>query len=309
MKNQKVAALLAAFLIAIVGAGLLWAQKRAYAQHGIELWPTDDGARLGVRLEDVTSEKVGELKLPGEYGAIVTQVDEDSPAAKAGLEKNDVILEFAGEKVWSAAQLRRMIQETPPGRVVALKVSRSGQTRTLNVTLQAGHHHAFGDGTLHMPEIVIPDVKIPHEWFDIMGGTRLGISADNLTPQLAEYFGVKERKGVLVREVKADSPAQKAGLKAGDCIVRVDDTAVATVDDLHRALSKSAKGAAPEKREVKLTIVRERHEQTVKAELEFWGLHRERYTADNDELEQELGHQHLAPPEEPLMFFGEDADL
>ena len=85
--------------------------------------------RLGVRISDVTAERLAELKLAGETGVVIEEVEAESPAAKAGLQKNDVILTFAGERVRSAAQLRRLVQETPAGRTVTLEISRGGQDR------------------------------------------------------------------------------------------------------------------------------------------------------------------------------------
>lgn len=222
------------------------------------------GAWLGVRLKDVTAEKAKELKLPGEYGVIVKDVEEESPAAKAGLAKDDVILEFAGEKVRSAAHLRRLVRETPPGRSVTLLASRAGQTRTLTATLAEGRDRIFQLRTLP-PVPPIPEIEIPEFDFVWRGrGARLGISADELTPQLAEYFGVKGGKGILVREVVVGSAAQKAGLKAGDVIVAVDGKEVATVSKLRRALA----GDTDAKRKATLTIVRDRREQTLPVELE-----------------------------------------
>jgi predicted metalloprotease with PDZ domain len=91
----------------------------------------------------------------------------------------------------------------------------------------------------------------------------LGISGDELTPQLAEYFGVEQGKGVLVREVMAGSAADKAGLKAGDVIVAVEDEPVATLGELRRTLRRQG-----EDNEVTLTLVRNRRAQTVKVTLE-----------------------------------------
>jgi membrane-associated protease RseP (regulator of RpoE activity) len=223
-----------------------------------------DGTWLGVRLEEVTAEKAKELKLAGEYGVTVKDVEEGSPAAKAGVAKDDVIVEFAGEKVRSVAQLGRLVRETPPGRTVTLLVSRAGQPRTLSVKLEAR-----AEGTFEMPGMPpmprLPNIEIPE--FDFVWqarGVRLGISGDELTPQLAEYFGVKQGKGVLVREVVVGSAAAKAGLKAGDVIVAVDGKEVASVGKLRRALA----GDTEEKRKVTLTIVRDKREQTLAVELE-----------------------------------------
>src|SRR5271157_2230356 len=90
---------------------------------------------LGVDIADVTAERLSALKLKEEHGAEITMVDQDAPAKKAGLEEHDVILSVNGAAVESAAQLRRMIKETPPGRVVTLGVSRDGQPLTIKVQL------------------------------------------------------------------------------------------------------------------------------------------------------------------------------
>lgn len=227
------------------------------------------GSWLGVRLEDVTAEKAKELKLASEYGVIVKDVEENSPAAKAGLIKGDVILEFAGEKVRSAAHLRRLVRETPAGRTVTLQVNRAGQLRTLSAKLEAGGDRFFDlpvpSPLPHMPEM--PKFEGPEfEFVWQARGARLGISGDDLTPQLAEYFGVKQGKGVLVREVVVGSAAAKAGLKAGDVIVAVDGKEVASVGKLRRALAGDKE--AKEARKVTLTIVRDKREQTVAVELE-----------------------------------------
>jgi C-terminal processing protease CtpA/Prc len=224
----------------------------------------------------VTAEKARELKLPGEYGALVESVDEDSAAAKAGLQKGDVIVEFAGERVRSEAQLRRLIRETPAGRTVSLQVIREGQARTLSAKLQSRTNELH----VQVPEIRIPEMRIgpsmpgPFNYrgfnFQFGGGRpSLGISGDELTTQLASYFGVKQGKGVLVREVVVGSPAAKAGLKAGDVIVAVDGKSVATVAELRKALEIKS---GEEKRKLDLTVVRDHHEQTVPVELERPGL-------------------------------------
>ncbi|MBI1940243.1 MAG: PDZ domain-containing protein, partial [Acidobacteria bacterium] len=273
------------FGVGLVAAGLLWAQEEPEDPVWIEAAPGPEAkimnfnfalggqSRLGLGIADVDAEKAKELKLPGEYGALVKRVEDDSPAAKAGIQKDDVILEFAGERVHSAAQLQRLVRETPAGRNVTLVVSRAGQARTVALKLEKREgHFAFAPGGIHMaPPIaatpVVPEFefKLPdHDFLWFAGGSRLGISGDELTTQLAEYFGVKQGKGVLVREVVVGSAAEKAGLKAGDVIVRVDDEEVPNVSKLRRALGQRR----DEKRTAKLTIVRDRKEQTLTAELE-----------------------------------------
>lgn len=213
-------------------------------------------AWLGVHASDVTPEKMAELKLKEEYGALVTEVEEGSPAAAAGLRKNDVILEFQGERVESVAELQRLVRETPPGRTVRLLVSRDGRVQTLTAKLERREHVR--------EQIRIPWLRIPEFEIKVLGTRpRLGISGDELTPQLAEYFGVKQGKGVLVREVMSGSPAQKAGVKAGDVIVRLDGATIEDMGDLRRVLGEKKGGDT-----VTLTIVREGAETTLKVQLE-----------------------------------------
>ena len=222
------------------------------------------GVWLGVTIGDVTAEKAKELKLAGEYGAFVKEVHENSPAAKAGLQKDDVIVEFAGEKVRSAAQVRRLVHETPADRNVTIVVSRAGQTKSLSAKLEPRSDRVFEMPTPAIAATPMPHVRVPEfnfVWAD--HGARLGISADELTPQLAEYFGVKQGKGILVREVVVGSAAEKGGLKAGDVIVAVDGKEVPSVSKLRRALASEKE----EKRKVALTIVRDKHEQTLSVEI------------------------------------------
>jgi serine protease Do len=243
----------------IVASGPEHVEKRVIRLGG------DEASWLGVSVSDVNSEKAKELKLSGEYGTIVEDVRDDSPAAKAGLKKGDVILQFAGEKVRSAANLRRLVRETPAGRTVSIEVSRNGSTQKLTAKIaEAPEMKWFSQ--FEGPHVEIPDVHVPDLDFNVIfaDGPRLGVSADELTPQLADYFGVKQGKGVLVREVEDGTPAQKAGLKAGDVIVKAGDDAIASVLDLRKALRKNPS----EKRQVILTIVRDRKEQTVSVQLE-----------------------------------------
>lgn len=267
-------------------------------------------AWLGVWIDDVTPERAQELELPAPTGAVIEGVEEDSPAAQAGLQENDVILGFAGERVRSAAQLRRLVRETPPGRTATVEVSRAGQTRSLEVVLEERRPRVLGR-RIPLPEVRLPEIEIPDFDVHIFGHrARLGISGDQLTPQLAEYFGVKQGRGVLVREVLAGSPAAKAGLQAGDVIVRVGQEEVSSVGGLRRALASEREG-----KQVMLTIVRSRREQTIKVELEEPRRYSPRRTAEFDvvvpperwaQYEMKLGaaaeemEQHLQGVEEKI---------
>jgi len=207
---------------------------------------------LGVELNDVTSDQVRDLKLGGEYGAYVKEVEKDSPAAKAGLQAGDVILQFGGDKVRSVAELRRLVSETPAGRNIEIQVRRNGEDKTLNATVEARNEGAeplLGK----LRDEVWPRINVPVYDFSFdFGGPRLGVAVDPLTEQLGEYFGVKDGKGVLVREVNSGSAAAKAGLKAGDCITKIDSAPVESANELHRALLRK-QGESREGRDVTLT--------------------------------------------------------
>ena len=101
------------------------------------------GPHLGVSLSDVGSEEQSRLKLGDARGALVTKVHADTPAAKAGLKADDLIVRFDGEAVRSAAHLSRLVRETPAGRTVAIEVNRGGATQRLSATLDTSRRFGF----------------------------------------------------------------------------------------------------------------------------------------------------------------------
>jgi len=232
---------------------------------------SDEGGEswLGVSIADVTADRLGALKLKEEKGAEVTMVDQDAPAGKAGLQEHDVILSMNGTPIESAAQLRRMIHETPPGRVITLGLSRNGQPISVKVQLanREKEFSMYGPDSksfeVHVPEVHVPEIHIPE--IDIPSITmvmatasvRSGLTVENITPQLGEFFGVKNSNGVLVRNVEKGSRAEKAGLRAGDVIVKVNDQSVHdTSDFMHAVRSRNANS-------VKLVVMRDRKEQNL----------------------------------------------
>lgn len=217
---------------------------------------------MGVDIADVTAERLSELKLKEEHGAEITMVDQDAPAGKAGLREHDVILSLNGSAVESAAQLRRMIKETPPGRVVTLGISRDGQPLTIKVQLAdrrksmawSPENHEFN---FQIPQISIPDIDVPISVVIGHSSLRSGLMVENITPQLGDFFGVKGGKGVLVRSVEKGSRGEKAGFHAGDVIVKVNDQPVHDTSDFTHALRTKSGGSAA------VTVVRDKREQTL----------------------------------------------
>jgi serine protease Do len=217
---------------------------------------------LGVDIADVSPERLGELKLKEEHGAEVTMVDQDAPAGKAGLHEHDVIVSLNGTAVESAAQLRRMIKETPPGRVVNLGVSRDGQPMTIKVQLADRRKSMAWEPQVHvdmprMPEITIPDFDLPVSVVVVHQSARSGLMVENITPQLGDFFGVKDGKGVLVRTVEKGSRGEKAGFRAGDVVVKVNNQPVHDTSDFTHALRSSSGSTAA------VTVMREKKEQNL----------------------------------------------
>ena len=220
---------------------------------------------LGVDISDVTAERLAVLKLKEEKGVEVTMVDQDAPAGKAGIKEHDVILSMNGTTIESGAQLRRMIHETPPGRVVTFGLSRDGQSMTVKVQLSDKHKEFPMPGSdfhFNMPEFHMPDIDIPRiEIMTVTSSMRSGLTLENITQQLGDFFGVKNGNGVLVRSVEKGSRAERAGFRAGDVIVKVNDEAVHDTSDFtHAVHSRDGKS-------VSVGVVRDKKEQNLNLTL------------------------------------------
>ncbi len=229
----------------------------------VEIVRIGGGARLGVALEEIDAADVGRLGLREERGALVKDVEDGSPAAEAGIKEGDVVVRYQGEVVQSAAQLARLVRETPPGRKVTVEVSRNGALQELNATLEErkGPTHIGGDFDFELPEIPpmppVPDAPalpairawdrddgpglLTHGFFGLRPA-KLGIRYQELGDQLAKHFKVEDG-AVLVSSVEPGSPAEKAGLKAGDVIVEVNGAAVKSGGDLRDQLGRLEPGA------------------------------------------------------------------
>ncbi len=234
--------------------------------------PSEDSggsAYLGVDIADITSDRLGALKLKEEKGVEITMVDQDAPAGKAGIKEHDVILTMNGTAIESKTQLQRMIHETPPGRLVTLGLSRDGQAMTIKVQL-ADRRNEFSfkgmkegdwDKNFHVevpPLNNLPDFDVPNIGVVVVhSSVRSGLMVENLTPQLGEFFGAKNGNGVLVRSVEKGSRADKAGLRAGDVITRVGDQPVHDTSDFSHALRSHGAGS------VSVGVIRNKKEQTL----------------------------------------------
>ncbi len=259
---------------------------------------TGSGSYLGVVLRDVSQADVERHGLSGEYGAYVESVSKGSPATKAGLQADDVIRSWNGQRVESVAQLTRFVRETPPKRAVRLGVAREGAERTVSVTLGERADAAWAvrgrlaDGSQMRVRIMdemrekmrevrekvrearlrVCAVRIEEETDEgggerrvviIRGGRgRLGVRLQELTDQLGEYFGVQGGEGALVTSVRDESPAAKAGLQAGDVIVALGGESVGDPGEV----VGSVRGAEAGPREV--TGMRDGQRRTLTVVLE-----------------------------------------
>jgi S1-C subfamily serine protease len=232
------------------------------------------GSQIGISVRDVAAADVTRDKLSGLAGAVVDDVRQNGPAAKAGMREGDVIVTFDGERIRSARHLTRLVEETPEGREIEAVVMRNGERVAMKMTATAPEPFAFFNQlsqlssrfeprelrfeprtyTFSTPSLAGRDLGL----FYARGRTRLGVGVQDLTEQLGEYFGAKE--GALVTSVDDGTPAKTAGLKAGDVITKVNGEAVRSSAELRQRLAQASG-------EVTITLMRDRKEMTVKTTL------------------------------------------
>lgn len=182
---------------------------------------------IGIGITDVTPENAKFFDQSSASGAVVTQVDADSPGGRAGLQIGDVITEIDGQKVTDAGELQVVVGEKQPGTRINLTVDRNGKTMTIPVTLEAlGGHAAEGEnsGQTH-------------------GKARWGIGLENLTPELRNQINAPaDVHGAVIEQVQPGSPADNAGLQQGDIILEVNRHKTPSAADVQQALSSIPKG-------------------------------------------------------------------
>ncbi|HET7108309.1 MAG TPA: PDZ domain-containing protein [Candidatus Acidoferrum sp.] len=232
------------------------------------------GGWLGVGVSEVSAEKMKSLKLPEERGALLGKIVPDSPAAKAGLKENDVVLELNGQRIEGTEQFRRMIHEIPAGRTANLAVWRDGRSQNIKVTVgkqESGNMKVFADGpksfAFKMPMLPeMPEMSgLDHlRTFAMVSPGRplLGIDAENLKGDFGNFFGAPDGEGVLVRSVFANSPASKAGLKAGDVITSLNGDRIRNTSELREKLL-----ARHEEKNIQLGVLRNKSEVKLSVEL------------------------------------------
>ena len=183
---------------------------------------------IGIGIADVTPENAKFFDESNASGGVVTQVEPDSPGAKAGLQIGDVITEIDGQKVTDAGELQVIVGQKQPGSKITLKVFRDGKTMTVPVTLEAlGSRGAEGNDDSGKGE----------------GKMHWGIGLGNLTPDLRDQLQApRDIHGAVIEQVQPGSSADNAGLQQGDIILEVNRHKVQSASDVQQALSNVKKG-------------------------------------------------------------------
>ena len=273
---RRVSAFVAALLAGTsLAAPSVWGQQNATSARANGITLNTNGSRLGIGAQDVTADRAKVLKLKEARGVEVTMVGDNTPASRAGLRPGDAIVEFNAKPVAGLQELLRMLGGTPAGSEVKLGVWRNGHLTTIAAVTERQTYLEtpagtidFGGVTVTIPPIP-PMPPLPNVSIDIptivamVHCTSLGVDEETLQPdgQLADFFGVRE--GVLVKAVSHDSPAEKAGMKAGDVIVKVGDSRVASTRDVNVALRE----ARPD-RSLTVMVMRNRKETSLNVNLE-----------------------------------------
>jgi serine protease Do len=180
---------------------------------------------VGVQVQNITPELAKSFGMAEPRGALVAEVNPGSPAAKAGVQRGDIIIDFNGHPIHEMNELPRMVADTAPGSKATLKVLRQGKEKTLNLTI-----------------VELTEERQAQAKEETRGEkTPLGLEVQNLDPNLARQFRLRDNQGVVVVQVEPGSPAAEARLRAGDLILEVDGTVVTTVQEYSTAVGKLKK--------------------------------------------------------------------
>jgi serine protease Do len=280
----------------VAGTAVLGGEQSMLAAQGIPFWfgprmlAMGGGSHkylpqgyLGVESRDVSEDQLGALKLKEARGAEIVSLDHDGPACKAGMRMHDVILQINGQAVDGQEQLKRLLRDQPVGRTVSFVVSRDGQTQTMTLQMadrrtveqQAWEQHysvpapgesisgsvrgnSFMGASTSAGTTAIP--KGHREMLAmnmILSSSYTGAQLEVMGPQLAGFFGADGGAGLLVRSVDSNSPAEEAGLKAGDVVVKVNSIAVSSGTDWTKTVHDNRGRPVP------VVVIRDKHEETL----------------------------------------------
>jgi serine protease Do len=185
-------------------------------------------AYLGVIIQPVTQSLAEQFNVKAKEGVLVTDVQPDSPAAKAGIKQGDIVLGVAGKTVSSPRELQGLVERVAIGSKQTLNILRDGRRISLDVICK------------EMPsKLELAEQKtMPAEKEESSSFDKLGVKVENLTAKVAEQLGIKADQGVVITDVQSGSPADLAGLSPGMVISETNRRAVASVDDFRKALGE-----------------------------------------------------------------------
>lgn len=182
---------------------------------------------IGVTIQDVTPELAQSFGLKEKQGALVSSVSKGDPADKAGIKSGDIIVEFDNKEIKEVNDLPKTVAATLPGKTVKIKAMRDGKEKVLSITV----------GTMKEEG----EIAAKEEKEEATPENKIGISVQPITPEIARRYGLKETDGVLIVQVKPDSPAAKAGIKRGDIIKEVNRLEITNLKDYKDAMKKAGK--------------------------------------------------------------------
>ena len=262
-------AALAAVLVAAVTAAVMAVQPIGAQEPRVGVRSLGSSASIGVGIRDVTSDDAAKAKQGQPSGAYIESVREGSPAAKAGLQTGDIVVDFDGERVRSASHFTRLVQESVPNREVTAVVIRGTSKQNLKISPDSGGaFNIFSNNGRRQLENLQINPRRGNFDFNLDNGslrvfpatgTTLGVTVSPLSEQLASYFGVKQ--GVLVSAVTSNSPAAAAGVRAGDVITAINGQSVSSSGDITRALRERTGEAA------EISVMRDKKSLSLKATL------------------------------------------
>jgi serine protease Do len=242
---------------------------------------------LGVETRDLGDDAVVTLKVKDLRGVEIVSLDHDGPACKAGMRMHDVILQINGQAIDGEEQMRKTLRELPAGRTVNFVVSRDGQTQTMTLQMadrrmveqQAWEQHytvpapgpnapgeygirgnSFMGASSAAPSTIVTTPKGHRDFLGtsmILSSSFTGAKLEVMGEQLAEFFGAAGGAGLLVRSVDGNSPAEEAGLRAGDVVVRINSIPLSSGADWTKTVHDNKGKPVP------VVVLRDRQEKTL----------------------------------------------
>jgi len=278
----------------IAGSGVVLSKAEAPSSGMAEATPVDIVKGVTSEIKEKGRVERGWLGVTieeNEEGKVeIVAIAEESPAELAKLKEGDVVLEIEGEEVTTTKMLAKEIRKRKPGKTITLKIERD--EKVVDVKVKLGEY-SEQDVRLElitkfprlfiapkppeppkapkMPELgKLPKPPEPAEppepklfTWGLEHRKYIGVYIEEINRELSEYFGVKEGRGLLVAKITKDSPAEKAGLKVGDVIIKADGTRIERLRDLTGVIRSKEKGE-----KIKLEILRNKKVRSLEVEIE-----------------------------------------